>query len=66
MELLSTESSEIQSPPPSALVATAECFESMMEKLRSASRLAIDMEADSLYHYFEKVCLIQISTDSHT
>jgi ribonuclease D len=24
------------------------------------------MEADSLYHYFEKVCLIQISTDSNT
>lgn len=66
MELLSTESSEIQSPPPYTLVATAECFESMMEKLCSASRLAIDMEADSLYHYFEKVCLLQISTDSDT
>jgi ribonuclease D len=24
------------------------------------------MEADSLYHYYEKVCLIQISTDSKT
>lgn len=32
----------------------------------AASRLAIDIEADSLYHYFEKVCLIQISTDSDT
>ena len=32
----------------------------------ASSRLAIDMEADSLYHYFEKVCLIQISTDSNT
>jgi len=38
----------------------------MLEHLMSASRLAIDIEADSLYHYFEKVCLIQISTDSHT
>jgi ribonuclease D len=66
MELLSTENSEIQSPPPYTLVATAECFQSMMEKLRSASRLAIDMEADSLYHYFEKVCLLQISTDTET
>jgi len=32
----------------------------------TTSRLAIDTEADSLYHYFEKVCLIQISTDSAT
>jgi ribonuclease D len=63
---LSTESSEIQSPPPYTLVATAESFKSMMEKLRPARRLAIDMEADSLYHYFEKVCLLQISTDTDT
>jgi ribonuclease D len=38
----------------------------MLETLLPASRLAIDIEADSLYHYFEKVCLIQISTDSDT
>lgn len=31
-----------------------------------ASRVAIDIEADSLYHYFEKVCLIQISTEGET
>jgi ribonuclease D len=66
MEVLLTENPEIQSPPPYTLVATAECFQSMMEKLRPAHRLAIDMEADSLYHYFEKVCLLQISTDTDT
>ena len=38
----------------------------MMERLLRAPRLAIDMEADSLYHYFEKVCLIQISSDHDT
>jgi len=38
----------------------------MMGNLRQVSRLAIDIEADSLYHYFEKVCLIQISSDSDT
>jgi ribonuclease D len=38
----------------------------MMDNLRQVSRLAIDIEADSLYHYFEKVCLIQISSDSDT
>jgi len=38
----------------------------MLENLRTASRLAIDIEADSLYHYYEKVCLIQLSSDSDT
>jgi len=38
----------------------------MLRRFKSASRLAIDTEADSLYHYFEKVCLIQISSDSDT
>lgn len=38
----------------------------MLKCLIPASRLAIDIEADSLYHYFEKVCLIQISTDRNT
>jgi ribonuclease D len=53
-------------PPPYTLVSTAECFHQMLETLIPAPRLAIDTEADSLYHYFEKVCLIQISTDSET
>jgi ribonuclease D len=66
MEVLPTENPENQPPPPYTLVTTAECFQSMMEKLQSAHRLAIDMEADSLYHYFEKVCLLQISTDTDT
>jgi ribonuclease D len=38
----------------------------MLGVLIPASRIAIDIEADSLYHYFEKVCLIQISSDSET
>jgi ribonuclease D len=38
----------------------------MLETLIPASRMAIDIEADSLYHYYEKVCLIQISTDLET
>jgi ribonuclease D len=29
----------------------------------SSGRIAIDTEADSLHHYFEKVCLIQITLD---
>jgi ribonuclease D len=60
------DAAEVAVPPPFSLVDTPERFRDMLEHLRPASRLAIDIEADSLYHYFEKVCLIQISTDSHT
>jgi ribonuclease D len=55
-----------ETSPPYTCVTTAESFDIMMEGLRQAGRLAIDIEADSLYHYFEKVCLIQISTDNET
>lgn len=32
--------------------------------LGQAKIIGVDIEADSLYHYFEKVCLIQIATES--
>jgi ribonuclease D len=57
---------EAVAPPPYTFVTTEAGFHAMLENLMAASRLAIDTEADSLYHYFEKVCLIQISTDSDT
>jgi ribonuclease D len=60
------EEAATQAPPPYTVVSTPQCFQSMVEALLPASRLAIDMEADSLYHYYEKVCLIQISTDRDT
>jgi ribonuclease D len=47
-------------------VPTEEGFRKVLQELACARRLAIDIEADSLYHYFEKVCLIQISTDKAT
>lgn len=62
----STEEPISHTPPPYTLVSTAADFQAMMERLRPAPRLAIDMEADSLYHYFEKVCLIQISSERDT
>lgn len=40
-------------------------FENMMAELRAQPRIAIDTEADSLYSYFEKVCLIQFSIPEH-
>jgi ribonuclease D len=66
MDFLPNEEAATHSPPPYTVVTTADCFDRMREALLLAPRLAIDVEADSLYHYFEKVCLIQISTDAAT
>jgi ribonuclease D len=41
-------------------------FRTALGHMKTAPRLAVDIEADSLYHYYEKVCLIQISTDEKT
>ncbi len=43
------------------LIEDAEGLASLTEKLKGAARAAVDTEADSLHHYFEKVCLIQLS-----
>jgi ribonuclease D len=48
------------------LISTTEDFRDVLGRLRESPRLAIDIEADSLYHYYEKVCLIQISNDRDT
>jgi ribonuclease D len=48
------------------LVASQDAYREMLEALHPAARIAVDIEADSLYHYFEKVCLIQISSDRRT
>lgn len=39
-------------------------LDEVLARLGSASRIALDTEADSLYHYYEKVCLIQISLEN--
>ncbi len=36
-------------------------LDALITQLGQAERVAVDTEADSLHHYFEKVCLIQIS-----
>ena len=43
-------------------VATAEELGSAVAHLDRFPTIAIDTEADSLHHYFEKLCLIQISS----
>ncbi len=42
-------------------VDNAQGLADLIQALRPAARVGIDTEADSLHHYFEKVCLIQLS-----
>ncbi len=42
-------------------VDSAESLARLTEALSATSRVGLDTEADSLHHYFEKVCLIQLS-----
>ena len=36
----------------------------VLPSLRAAKALAVDIEADSMHSFFEKVCLVQLATDS--
>ncbi len=45
------------------IVNDTEALKSCIESLRNASEIAIDTESDSLFVYYEKVCLIQISAN---
>ncbi|MFN2189482.1 MAG: ribonuclease D, partial [Candidatus Promineifilaceae bacterium] len=47
---------------PFNLIADEEAWQSCLEDLKSQSRLAIDLESNSLFAYQEEVCLIQLST----
>jgi len=44
------------------LIADAPALEALIERLAPLSQIAIDTEADSLHSYFEKLCLVQVST----
>jgi ribonuclease D len=46
------------------VVDSQEKLEALLRNLREASWIAVDTEADSLHAYPEKVCLIQISTET--
>lgn len=47
--------------PPFKLVTTVSEWQNTLARLQSEARLAIDLEANSLFAYRERVCLIQIS-----
>lgn len=48
--------------PPPILVDSPQVFNQMVVTLAGEQAIALDTESDSLYRYFYKVCLIQIST----
>jgi ribonuclease D len=53
-------------PAAAHLVTDQQTLDQLVERLSQESVLAFDLEADSLHHYTEKVCLIQVSTESET
>jgi ribonuclease D len=52
----------VNDQPPPILVDSAESFGQMLEALAVEPVLGLDTESDSLYRYFHRVCLIQVST----
>lgn len=47
--------------PPHQLIATPRAWQECLRRLQQAPRLAIDLEANSMFAYRERVCLIQIT-----
>lgn len=50
--------------PPHKLIRTPAAWEQCLQELQDQPRLAVDLEANSIYVYLEEVCLIQISIPS--
>ncbi len=51
---------------PVAVITSREPLEQLASRLAAETLIAVDLEADSLHHYQEKVCLIQIATPRET
>ena len=52
-----------EKPAPYEYIDTPDALKRACQTLSKASRIAVDLEADSLYHYQEKVCLIQMAAN---
>ncbi len=50
----------------SDIIQDQQALNHFVEQLQGEHTLAFDLEADSLHHYTEKVCLIQVSNLSQT
>lgn len=49
------------SPAPDPWIRTADQLDDLVDELAGCRAIGIDTEADSLHHYTEKVCLIQLA-----
>jgi ribonuclease D len=56
---------ELRDQVDAAYVSNSEDLERALGNIGRASSIALDCEADSLHHYYEKVCLLQINTGTH-
>ncbi|WP_243372275.1 HRDC domain-containing protein [Geotalea sp. SG265] len=56
----------IGTSPAKGIIEDQRALNQLIEQLRGEQVLAFDLEADSLHHYTEKVCLIQVSNLSQT
>jgi len=54
---------EMDGSPEVMYIRDEERLESLLSNLKTPGRVAIDTEADSLHHYYEKVCLIQLNVE---
>ena len=54
----------ISALPPYRLIETSQDLEYLGVRLNQETSVALDLEGDSLYHYREKICLIQIAAGS--
>jgi len=52
-----------QSPPEYVLIEQEADLHRVMPELQGAPVIGVDLEADSMFHYQEKVCLVQIATE---
>jgi ribonuclease D len=50
-------------PVTSPWVRTTDALDRLARGLEGCRAIGLDTESDSLYHHFEKVCLVQIATD---
>ncbi|MCW7752661.1 HRDC domain-containing protein [Desulfobotulus sp. H1] len=46
------------------LIETREALQEVLPLLKAADRVGVDLEADSMFHFKEKVCLIQLAIDT--
>lgn len=50
---------------PYSLITDPQALSEVVDQIKSAPSAAMDIEADSMFHYREKVCLIQMSQNNH-